>query len=297
VPAGAWKGVRLKNIPLGARIGTEVESDGLVEILLLDAEDYARFPSPKHPVFRGKTSDRLEISVLAPASGDYYVLIDNRTGSDARAVALTLSGEVEEGGGSDAEAEAELRDFEARMAAMFAFEPFPIRVETCGKPQTTADSAGVVLCREYAVLLHERLQHPRKMGDALLFTLFHEVGHVLLAQWGQPTFADEETADEFATAVMVMLGHGERVRAMAEVFRADPSLLDALAKTFRDERHSLSESRVQTILSRVDDPSLVRRWQTVFVPHMQTAVLERLKREPTTWSDLALVDRELEARN
>jgi hypothetical protein len=96
---------------------------------------------------------------------------------------------------------------------------------------------------------------------------------------------------------MVMLGHGERVRAMAEVFRADPSLLDALAKTFRDERHSLSESRVQTILSRVDDPSLVRRWQTVFVPHMQTAVLERLKREPTTWSDLALVDRELEARN
>lgn len=98
VPAGQWKGVRLKNIPAGAVLGVQVDSDGPVAVLLLRAADLTRFPAPERPVFEGRTDDRLSISVLAPETGDYYVLVDNREGAEARSVALTLKGESDRAG-------------------------------------------------------------------------------------------------------------------------------------------------------------------------------------------------------
>ncbi len=296
VPAGRWKGARVRNIPTGATLGIEARTDGPIGVLLLDAEDYARFPSPEGPVFRGKTSDKLSVSVLAPKSGDYYVLIDNRAGSESRSVELTIRGETRDGDASTLDAEAKLRDFEARMAQLFVFEPFRIRVEMCGKPQAFVDSSGIVLCQEYMSKLHEHLQDRKKMENALLFTLFHEIGHVLLEQWAYPTYASEETADEFATVLIVMLDQKERLGAQAEFFYANASILELISKALSNDRHPLSGQRARNILRWSEDPGLVRRWQPIFVPHMQTPVLERLRQAPTRWADLALVEEELAAR-
>jgi hypothetical protein len=296
VPEGQWKGARIQDIPKGAKLSVEIESDGPVAILLLDAVNYARFPEPKGSVFRGQTSGNLSFSVLAPVTSDYFLLIDNREGSAARSVEIGVRGETDDDAASEAAAEEKLREFEQQLGRIFHFDPFPIRVKKCGKPLAFSDGKGIVLCREYASHLYARLGDREKASDALIFTLFHEVGHVLLEQWGYPMYASEETADEFATAVMVMVGHGERVRAKAEFFRANPSLLEALAKAFQDDRHPLSEQRSRNILRWADDPELVRRWQTIFVPHMQTAVLERLEESPTPWTNGALVEKELASR-
>jgi hypothetical protein len=284
------------SIPKGATLEIEARTDGPIEVLLLDAEDYARFPSPTRSVFRGKTSDKLSVAVLAPKSGDYYVLIDNRAGSEPRSVELTIRGETRDGDAATLDAEAKLRNFEERMAQLFVFEPFRIRVRACGKPQAFADSSGIVLCKEYMSKLHEHLQDPKKMENALLFTLFHEIGHVLLKQWAYPTYASEETADEFATVLIVMLDQKERLRAQAEFFHANASVLEVIAKALSNDRHPLSGQRARNIQRWSEDPDLVRRWQPIFVPHMQTSVLERLKQTPTRWADLALVERELAAR-
>ena len=40
----------------------------------------------------------------------------------------------------------------------------------------------------------------------------------------------------------------------------------------------------------------VRKWQKIFVPHMQTAFLERLKKKASPWTDLPLIEKELAAR-
>ena len=296
VPARAWKAGRLKDVPHGAKLAVEVRSDGPVALLLLDAQDYKRFPSTEQPLFRGETTDRLAFFVIAQKTGDYYVLIDNRTGSAARSVDLTVRGETGRSDGSEADAESKLSQFQAELHRLFVFDPFPIRIEQCGKKQAFGGPSGVVLCREYASELDERLQDKAKASDALLFTLFHEVGHVLLQQWSYPMHDSEEAADEFATAVMVMLGQKERVRAKAEFLRTHRSLLQAIAKGFRDEQHLLSEHRAGNLLRWLEEPGLVRRWQTILVPHMQTAVLERLKAAPTPWTDLALVEKELSTR-
>ena len=194
------------------------------------------------------------------------------------------------------EADKKLREFERKLNKIFVFESFPIRAKQCGVAKAFAGPSGIVLCREYAQHLYAKLGDKRKASNALLFTIFHEVGHILLKQWNFPFFDNEEVVDEFATAVMVMVGQKERVRAKAEYFTANPSVAEAIAKMFRDDRHPLSVQRARNILRWLDDSKLVRKWQKVFVPHMQTAILERLRQKPTSWTDLERVKNELAIR-
>jgi hypothetical protein len=94
VPAGSWKGVRLRNIPANALLSASVASDGAIAVALLDAGQYAAFPAGAKAVFRGRTDGKLDFAVRAPVRGDYYLIVDNRGGSQARSVQVTIRGEV-----------------------------------------------------------------------------------------------------------------------------------------------------------------------------------------------------------
>jgi len=135
-----------------------------------------------------------------------------------------------------------------------------------------------------------------KAADALVFALFHELAHVLLAQWKYPFFDNEDVADEFATALMVMVGQRDRVRAAAESFAATASVAEAMRKMFRDDRHPLSSQRARNIMRWLNDPALVRKWQPIFVPNMQSDVLRALLRQPRDWVDRQLIEKELASR-
>jgi hypothetical protein len=310
VPAGKWKAIRLRDLPQGALVAVAVEATGKVVVALVDADNLARFPAVTRPLFRAQVDRRLTFSVAIPAAGNYFVVLDNRSGEDARAVELTVEATRGKRGAASevkpqalpeerknlAAAEEKLREFGRDLHQVFIFEQFPIQAKACGAPKAFSGEFGIVLCQEYAQKLYATLGDKAKAADALLFTLFHEVAHVLLEQWGYPFAGNEDVADEFATAVMIMLGQQERVRAKAEYFAKNPSLAEAMVKAFRDDRHSLSAQRARNILRWADDPTLVREWQTIFVPHMQTALLERLRQKPAAWTDLALVEKELAAR-
>jgi hypothetical protein len=95
---------------------------------------------------------------------------------------------------------------------------------------------------------------------------------------------------------MIMLGQRERVRAKAEFFAANPSAAEAIGKLYRDDRHPLSPQRARNILRWAANPKLVRKWQPLLVPHMQTALLERLLQRPPRWADRELIEKELAAR-
>lgn len=310
VPPGKWKALRLQNLPKGTVVAVEVQASGTVTVALVDAENYRRFPAVIRPLFRGQVERRLSFSVTTPAPGDYFVVLDNRSGAEPRAIELTVRANrgtpgaateempraVPEDQKSLAAAEEKLREFERDLNQIFVFDPFPIQVKQCGAPKAFSGQFGIVLCREYAHKLYGTLGDKAKAADALLFTLFHEVAHVLLQQWKYPFAENEDVADEFATAVMIMLGQKERVRAKAEYFAKNPSLAEAIAKAFRDDRHSISAQRARNIVRWADDPQLVREWQTLFVPHMQTAMLKRLRQQPPAWIDTPLVEKELAAR-
>ncbi len=295
LPPGKWKAMRLKNLPKDAFVAVEVRSTGEIVVALVDENNYRRFPTPPRPLFLGRVEKKLSFSVTVPAKGHYYVIFDNRLGPQARAVTVTVRAARGGEGKLDA-AEKILRKFEQQLHQIFVFDPFPIRVEQCGVPKSFVDKSGIVLCAEYPQHLYNTLGQREKAENALLFTIFHEVGHILLAQWNYPFYTNEEVADEFATVLMVMLNQKERAIGMAEYFVKNPSASEAIMKLFRDDRHPLSVQRARNILRWLKDPQLARRWQTVLVPHMQTTLLKGLRRQPTAWTDLPLVRKELTTR-
>ncbi|MBI4269887.1 MAG: hypothetical protein HY615_06090 [Candidatus Rokubacteria bacterium] len=293
VPAGQWRAIRMLNVPARTVLSFEVEATGALDILILETDGYRRFPEGARPLFKGDADNRLSFSITAPSAGTYYLVLDNRPGQEARAVEVTLRGSRPSAG---ATSHAALERFKTDLQRIFVFQPFSIRAGRCGRPQAYATPTEIVLCTEYAEALYAKLADKAKVADALLFTLFHELGHVLLAQWKYPFYANEEIADEFATAAMIMLGQRHRVRAKAEFFAANPSVAEAIGKVYRDDPHPISAQRARNILKWLGDPALVRKWQPVFVPHMQTKLLEQLVRRPPAWADRALIEKELAAR-
>jgi hypothetical protein len=251
--------------------------------------------------------------VTIPSAGDYLLVLDNQTGSEARSVEVSVRGErgpataardakspAAEPDGPDAarfaETEEKLRSFSEGLNRFLIFDPIGFDVASCDEPRITANGGTIRICAEYSRVLYERLGDKAKASDAFLFALFHEVGHVLLEEWNYPFHGNEEVADEFAVALMTMLGQSERIPAAVEFFDRRPSVGEALAKTLVDDRHPLSRQRARNIERWIADPELVRRWQTVLVPHMQTALLKRIEDEKPSWADRELVDKELLAR-
>ncbi|MCP9460455.1 MAG: DUF4344 domain-containing metallopeptidase [Nitrospira sp.] len=300
VPPGKWKAVRVRNLPVAAKIAVEAHSTGSVGIAFLDSTDYKNFPAAVAPLFQGRFEDRLSFSVTITTPGDYYALLDNRNGEEARRVVITIKGSrggpVRASPASLEKLQASLDEFEQKLTSIFIFQPFPMKVTRCGMAQAFASAKGIVLCAEYAEKLYETLGEKEKVSDALLFTVFHELGHVLLAQWKSPVYDNEEVADEFATAVMILLGLKDRVKAKAEFFEAQPARLEALAKSFKDDRHPLSAQRARNILRWANDPTLLRKWQGQLLPHMRTAVLEKLEQAASPPFERSAIARELNTR-
>jgi hypothetical protein len=295
VPAGAWKAARLKNLPKNAVVAVQVESNGEILVALLDSTSKGK-PDVSRPLFTGRVEKRLSFSVTVSQAGDHYLVFDNRRGSEPRAVKVALHAAASAADQMDA-ANKMMHTLELQLGQIFVFDPFPIGIKQCGTPKSFADPSGVVLCTEYMAHLSSILKDHRKTLDTLSFSLFHEIGRVLLEKWDHPFRSDIDVADEFAAVLMLMLNQKERARGAAECFSRNPSAYYAMKKLFQDDRHPLSPKRAKNVLVWLKDPELVRKWQEVLVPHMKTALLQKLKQQPTSWTDLSLVEAELAKRD
>jgi len=98
-------------------------------------------------------------------------------------------------------------------------------------------------------------------------------------------------------ALMLMLNLKSRVLGAADFAVKNPSTFNTMSKLFQDERHPLSAQRAKNVLRWSKDSDFLKKWQPFLVPHMQTALLKRLKQKPTAWTDLSLVEKELAGRD
>jgi len=296
VPAGKWKGVRLRNLPKGAVVAVQVESSDAILVALMDSKSFQRFSKTSRPLFLGQVEKRLSFTVSIPKAGDHFLVFDNRTGAQSRAVTVTIR--AARGSADQMEAANKIfKEFERQLHQIFVFDPMPIGIKQCGTPKTFIDAQGVVLCGEYIYHLYDTLEDREKTKEALTFSLFHEVGRVLLSKWDHPSANKGKKVDQFATVLLVMLNQKESLRNTAEFFVKNPSVSATLQRLFEDNRHPLSAERAQDILDWLKDMKLVRQWQKILVPHMQTPLLEKLKLHPTPWTDISLVEEELAKRS
>ncbi|MGD9076488.1 MAG: DUF4344 domain-containing metallopeptidase [Desulfobacteraceae bacterium] len=296
VPSGQWKRIRLRNLPKDAVVAVQVESNGDILVGLVDAKSYQGPPDKRRPLFMGRVEKRLSFSVTTQKSGDHYLLFDNRTGAQARVVTVTVR--AARGTADQMHAANKiLREFERQLQRLFVFDTFPIGVKKCGAPKAFVDRSGVVICAEYVYHLYDVIDDKETTRDALSFSVFHEIGRVLLSKWKHPFSSNIDVADEFATVLMVMVKQEKRAAGAAAYFVDNPTSAAVLKRLFQDERHPLGVKRARNVLGWLKDPQLARNWQNTLVPHMQTSVLKSLKAKPTPWTDLPLVEKELAQRD
>jgi len=295
VPSGQRKVARLKNLPKNATLAVKVESTGDIIVGILDSTSQGE-PDTSRPLFTGKVDRQLSFSVTVSEAGDHYLVLDNRRGLESRAVKVTVQAAPSASDRLQA-ADKVMKFVELQLAQAFIFDPFPIGVKQCGRPNAFAQEPGVFLCTEYVAHLYDVLKNKEKVLDFLSFSIFQEVGRELLQRWDHPQAKKVETADELAVALMLMLNQRGRVIGAADFAVKNPSAFKAMTKLFQDERHPLSAQRAKNVLKWAKDSDFLRKWQSFLVPHMQTALLKRLKQKPTAWTDLTLVEKELASRD
>jgi hypothetical protein len=209
VPAGEFKAVRLKNLPRGAFVAIEVRTEGEVEVVLTNTEDYNRFLDARRPLFRGRVNEKLSFSVSVPDTDNYFLIFYNRSGKRPRTVTATIMASRDSPDDINA-AGTLLAKFERQLHRFFVFESFPMGVAQCPKSRAFDESAGVTLCAEYIQILYNSLGHKQKAQDALSFSIFHEVSRVLLTQWHHPKASEKTTADEMAAVLMIMFNQKKK---------------------------------------------------------------------------------------
>ena len=306
VPSGKWKSVRLTNLPRNAAVKAEIKSDVPIIVTFVDETKYEKFPDIERPLFQGNVNDKITFSVKIPTTGHYYLVFNNISGIREAKLDITIHGASSLDAASIHKSlpreqkdayEKTLGRIGEDLKKVFLFEPFPISVKVCGKGGIFSGPDGITICLEFVKKITETLGSRDKATNVLLFTIFHEMGHILLKQWGYPFYDNEEVADDFATVLIVLIGQKERLGAMTEYFISNPSLNELMAKAFKGDRHPLSIERARNIIRWSKDPDRFKRWQTIFIPHMQATILEKLKENSPSLVNISLIEKELADRN
>jgi hypothetical protein len=298
IPPDTRKAVRLRNLPRDAVVDVAVVSSGEIVVAIVNSDGYARYPSGSRPLFLGQVDDRLAFSIKIPATDHYYLVLQNRSTTDSRSATVMIRAARGEEVGQLEAADRMLEKFESQLHQLFVFDPLPVEVKRCGTHQMFGSSPGIVLCAESAQSLYNILGDKTLAGDTMGFAIFQIVASELLAQWQplQDPKEQETKADEFATVFSLMLKREDRLKTVATYLIDNPTITAAMIKFFDNDRHLFTVPRAKTVLRRLDDPDLLLRWQKVLVPHMQTALLQKLQQHPTAWTDVSLVEKELANR-
>lgn len=131
----------------------------------------------------------------------------------------------------------------------------------------------------------------------LSFSIFHELALELMEQWEIDNHRSlRHSADELAVIIMIMLKQGANPRELGRYFFAHPNVAASFRTELIDNWHPLSVERARKILVWLDNLDMVRSWQELLIPHMQTELLEWLQKDSTDWSDPTLVEKELAKR-
>lgn len=303
VAAGEVQLTRLRDLPDGAYVRVVVEIDGKASVMLIDEKNVKLPRDARQPLVSGETADHMSLAARIPEAGNYYVLVDNENGTTERRYSLAITAGVDTASDSDdiqqklTRINAQFEQFERNLRRYFMFDELTFRLARCGTANAYSNADTIVICAEIGPKLREVMGDDAKALDALHFAMIHEVGHVLLQQWGYPFHDNEEVADEFATALLLLFDQGDRARSQAEYFSRIPAEKEFALKRSRDDRHPLSQQRARNILGWLGDPMLLQRWQKIFVPHLQTEVLDAMTRSGKAWIDHKLVAKELALRS
>jgi hypothetical protein len=267
-----------------------------IRVLLLDGANYELYAAHRpflqcqgaSGIVRGIGSYYFKV----PQTGVYYLILDNgQAWLLPRNVTLHLDAILPQSTPTSEQIRTALETLYLQLKQVFIFPDFQTSIRHCGVVNAFSNP-NITVCAE----MMEEIQ-AKGVPNAFTFVYLHELGHTLMRQWGLPLWDNEDAADEFATAVL-LIGKQQAVALQAAQWWVSQgaSTQDAVAKIYMDDRHSLSPQRARNIIHWVNDASdIVPRWQHLLVPHTQTAVLESMMRDPAV-PDKEFISSELSRR-
>lgn len=271
--------------------------DNRVQLLLLDSANYELYKAHRPFVMLPGTAavvQNIGRHDFRVAHDDvYHLLLDNgRAWLLPRKVTLHVDAILPHSTPDSEKVQAGLENAYSGLNRMFVFPDFRTSVRHCGVANAFSNP-NITLCVE----LLEQLP-PSNAASVIAFVYSHELGHTLMKEWGLPMWDNEDDADEFATALMLMAKQKTMALEAAQWWASQGATdRDAIAKIWMDDRHSLSPQRARNIIRWVNNANeIVPRWERVFVPNMQTPALQSMLKEVSA-SEKDIVDAELSRRD
>jgi hypothetical protein len=91
VPEGKTKTVRLRNLPRGAIAAVKISTDGKLLVAFVSAVQLKS--SRPEALFRGVVDRDMAFQLVIPESSDYYLMLDNRRGTEPVKTRATIQAE------------------------------------------------------------------------------------------------------------------------------------------------------------------------------------------------------------
>ena len=267
-----------------------------IKVWLVDAVNYQLLLAGRQ--FRyftgtsGSVRNTAKYAFQVPQANIYYLVLDNRGAwLLPRNVQLYVYARLPEPTPQQIEFQTQMNSMYYGLKTFFIFDDFHLSIRHCGLENAFSDP-NITICMELVESLHDQ-----NLDQAVAFVLFHELGHTLLRSWGQPGWDNEDMADEFATALLVLGKQQQMALSAAQWWASRTSEQEALAKLWLDDRHTVSPQRARNIIHWLNQPDeLVRRWLRVLTPNMQTEALKKMLDDADPRIDKALVRGELAKR-
>jgi hypothetical protein len=284
----------------GTTLHFEFQVDGgltnSVTVGLLDRDNFQKLKGRSPYQYIPNTEQTVlgtgKYTFLVPRTATYYLLVDNSsawfTSRDIDVYVYVLHPRPTPW---SLEFQHTTQDLYNALKAWFVFDDFKVIYRHCGV-ENAFSAPDITICLELIEGLREQGVH-----GAYPFVLFHELGHTLLHVWGESQFDNEDVADEFAVMASILLDLQANAMDAARWFANRTFEINAGARLWMVDRHTVSPQRALNIMQWLDQPSdLMRKWQPLLVPHMQTEYLKQLNGRPNEWVDHAVIRAELTKR-
>lgn len=264
--------------------------DNRLDVSLIDERNYALWRAGRRYAYftamSGTVRGVARLRFTVPRSGVYFALFcNNKALFLDRSVKVTLYTTDSSLSPADIAFRNHLEKQLSAIDELFILPNVHVAVRPCGIANAFSSPA-ITICTE---LLNS---FPANIARALsTFVFLHEFSHTALHLWHLPGTNNEDVADEFATALLLMGGHREVVKTAARRWASQAANVraEALAKITTGDRHSLTIQRARNLHRWMNnDHQLILRWATLLAPHFADSVIESMANDPRFEHNVAI---------
>lgn len=266
-------------------------------VWLLDLANFQRYKARQQYNYftdsSGAVTSSFSYRFEVPEANIYYLVLDNTRAVLAGRMVHTYAYKITEGETEDAKQTKEFYSglYNEFLKKLFIFDDFDVYIEMCGT-ENAFSSPHIVICHELNSLLFRE-----NVPEAVMYVFLHEAAHSLLNVWDYPLYDNEDAADEFATVLLLLVENKAAALAAAKWWANSGSSDEALAKLWRDDRHTISPQRARNIITWINkEDEIKRRWLHLLIPKMTEEALVGIAEENFSGVDKKAIQQEMVRR-